>query len=281
MIKKRHVITARYNMHKLHAKGSKPYLVDGPGNEISGIPHFMWKSLSSVCLKLNAHACHTFFMSKKHIFFYLTYVLFSVSCATSSSNQKSKTTTQIKKSASVQAFEDRRKQVEDNRQSDKDLKRIEQKKQSMQNLNFRSYPQKASLKVQPSEGALKQLSYGQLYGELLAAHQRNDNAGFQVRFGAMMKNYSQTPLADDALYLAGLQQVGAKDYGSALKYFNQIIKEYPYSNKRVSALYAKGATYRKMNLDDQAGVIFGKVISQFPGSPESFRAANELRSIKK
>lgn len=186
----------------------------------------------------------------------------------------------VQKSPALVALEQRRKTLEEKRQDDRDRLRLLQKKSEMQTLNTRVNPQEKKLRIELESGQVAHLTDSQLYGELISHFERNDEIGFQSRFQMMMSKYSHSPLADDSLYLAGLQQVGIKNYGKALKYFNRLIQDYPYGNKTGAALFAKGAVYRKMNLDSLAMTNFKDVLKRYPGSPEAFRAQAELRLLK-
>lgn len=120
----------------------------------------------------------------------------------------------------------------------------------------------------------------QIYDELVQAYERNDELSFQSRFQNMMTEHSRSLLADDALYLAGMMSFSNKMYGRAIKYFSQILTDYPDSNRARAALFAKASAYRKMNLLPQSTEVFKEVKTRYPGSPEAKRADVELRIIK-
>jgi TolA-binding protein len=185
----------------------------------------------------------------------------------------------VQKSTALVDLEHRHKMLEEKMQDQKDQEKLRQRKADIQGLHLKSYPQEKKMRLEIESAKTSRLSDSELYSELVARFERNDEIGVQSRFQMMMSKYSQSPLADDSLYLAGLQQVGLKNYGLALVYFNRISKEYPYGNKVVAALFAKGAVYRKMNLPALAKGVFKSVTKKYPGSPESFRAQSELRLL--
>lgn len=184
------------------------------------------------------------------------------------------------KSASVVELEQRRKMREEKKQDQKDQALLLKRKSDIQGFQAKANPQDKKLRIELDSKSSVNLTDAQLYSQLVARYEKNDEIGFQSRFQMMMSRYPQSALADDALYLAGLQQVSVKNYGLALKYFNRIIRQYPYSNKTVSALFGKGAVYRKMNLDPMAKDVFKKVAGRYPSSPEALRAQAELRLLK-
>ncbi|MBK9323558.1 MAG: tetratricopeptide repeat protein [Bdellovibrionaceae bacterium] len=119
-----------------------------------------------------------------------------------------------------------------------------------------------------------------LYSELVAAFRRNDEIGFKSRLQTFLSKFAASSYADNTLYLAGRMALDNKNYAEAIKYFQKVITQYPRSNKVVAARLAKGVAYRKMNLAPQAKYVFQELKKKYPGSPESFRAENELKLIK-
>lgn len=125
------------------------------------------------------------------------------------------------------------------------------------------------------------LSELDLYAELIRSYDMNNEIRFFSRYHAFMKKYSQGSLADEAMYLAGLFSLSNKNYGPSLKYFNQILKQYPTSNKTSSALFGKGIALKKMNLAEESKLALAAVQKKFPGSPEALRAEGELKILNR
>lgn len=119
-----------------------------------------------------------------------------------------------------------------------------------------------------------------LYAEMVGASERNDEIAFKSRLQSLLARFPQSVYADNALFLAGRMAVDNGNYAQAMKYFSQIEKDYPRSNKVVSAKFAKAMTYKKMNLPEFALPTLKEVRARYPGSPESFRADAELKIIK-
>ena len=170
------------------------------------------------------------------------------------------------------------------------LRRLESDK-SFQREREMVLRKKALLEGKPMQGltphkekaatAIPSAKEQKIYEELVQAFERNDELSFQSRFQAMMMDHAKSVYADEVLYLAGMMAFSNKLYGRALKYFNQVLTEYPRSNRSRAALYAKAATYRKMNLQTQSTSVFEQVQKRFPGSPEAHRAALDLKVEKK
>ncbi|MES3038468.1 MAG: tetratricopeptide repeat protein [Bdellovibrionota bacterium] len=119
-----------------------------------------------------------------------------------------------------------------------------------------------------------------LYSELVATYQSNNEIAFKSRLQSFMQNYSKSTYADNALFLAGRMALENKNYPEALRYFHRITVQYPNSNKVVAAQFSKAVAYKKMNLNPQAKKVFTEITRKYPGSPEGFRAQNEIRLIR-
>lgn len=119
-----------------------------------------------------------------------------------------------------------------------------------------------------------------LYAELVSAYHADNEIAFKSRLQNLMNRFPQSSYADNALFLAGRMALDHNNYAEAIKYFAQIEKDYPRSNKVAAAKFAKAMTYKKMNLPDFATRNLQEVRKRFPGSPESFRAQVELKAKK-
>ncbi|MBC7370223.1 MAG: tetratricopeptide repeat protein [Bdellovibrionaceae bacterium] len=119
-----------------------------------------------------------------------------------------------------------------------------------------------------------------LYSEIVSAYRKNDEIGFKSRLQTFMTRFSQSSYADNVLYLAGRMAFDNKNYPESIRYYQRVITQYPRSNKVVAARLGKGVAYKKMNLSPQASFVFRDLRKKYPGSPEAFRAENELKIIK-
>lgn len=119
-----------------------------------------------------------------------------------------------------------------------------------------------------------------LYSEIVGAYQSDDELGLKSRLQHMLSRFPHSSYADNSIYLSGLMALNHQNYAEAVRAFSLIEKKYPHSNKLVSSQFAKGIAYNKMNLNALAKKVFIQVQTRFPGSPESFRAINELKLMK-
>jgi TolA-binding protein len=123
------------------------------------------------------------------------------------------------------------------------------------------------------------LSEIQVYRKAVEKYQQSDEAALTAYANLLLKKFPRSIYCDNALYLQGMLAFSEKNFGESLSSFQKILANYPKSNKAVSALYAKGVVFKKMNLDKQAVRILAEVVNKYPGSPESARAQVELKLI--
>jgi len=173
---------------------------------------------------------------------------------------------------------------EEAQQDIRDRNQVLNKKAQMESspsaVKLQARPQ--SKKIEMISGNDKNLkSDRELYGELVGSYDRNNEIAFFSRLQAFQERHAKSPLADDAVYLAGLMSLSNKNYGPALRYFNSVLKKYPQSNKASASLFAKGVTLKKMNLTEESRKSFAKVRQAYPGSPEALRADTELKLMKR
>jgi TolA-binding protein len=195
----------------------------------------------------------------------------------------------IAKSPHVIEMERKAKEREQARQDSEDMKRMlaQKRKQiglssSASSLRVSARPQDKKVVLAPvtggSDDSIK-ISDRELFEELSATYDRNDSFGFHSRYQMFERKFASSPLMEDALYLSGLMAVSEKSYGMALKQFNRILDEHPHGHKASSALFAKGAVLKKMNLTAQAKQSWALVQKRYPGSPDAARAEVELKIL--
>lgn len=117
----------------------------------------------------------------------------------------------------------------------------------------------------------------ELYQQIVERFRAEDEIGLVSRVQTMLRQFPLSAHADNALYLLGKHYYQQKDFPRSIRYLNQLERDYPNSNKLVSAKFIKAMTFRRMNLDEQAQGVFQDLVRRYPGSPEAYRAMNELR----
>ncbi len=144
---------------------------------------------------------------------------------------------------------------------------------------LRQINREIDLKAELTGKNLNKMNDDQLYAEILAQYQRGDTIVMKRALKILTQKYSNSPHADNALYITGYSALEKNRFAESLHYFEQLLKNYPGSNKAVSAEFAKGLAYRNMKLMSLAQKTFFKVRKKYPGSPESYRAENELKLL--
>lgn len=94
------------------------------------------------------------------------------------------------------------------------------------------------------------------------------------------RNYPGSVHLDNAYYLTGMLQFQSEQFPEALKSFNVVREKYIKSNKRPAAMFGMAMTYQKLNLESLAHKVLQKIVTEYPGSPESQRASLSLRMEK-
>jgi TolA-binding protein len=124
------------------------------------------------------------------------------------------------------------------------------------------------------------LNSRQIYEQVSEKYRSSDLKALEAYTNLLMTKYPRSRNADNALYLQGMLAFSIKSYAKSLESFQKIIQQYPHSNKVVSALFAKGILYKKMNLNSESENVLNTVKAKFPGSPESLRADAEEKTLK-
>ncbi len=147
----------------------------------------------------------------------------------------------------------------------------------------------ANAAPQPISGQTKRQSLGRtlpegekaIYLRLVEAYRKgNVKDAYKFR-DLMLKHYSRSIHADNALYLTGLLDYQRGRLAEAVANFGEVIKRFPKSNKRPAAMYAKSQAYSKLNLPDYSRNLLEQIKKEYPGSPESQRAMIDLRIKEK
>ncbi len=126
---------------------------------------------------------------------------------------------------------------------------------------------------------VEMLSEIDIYHKVVEKYQQNDEAALGAYANLLLKTHPRSIYCDNALYLQGMLAFSQKKFSESLSSFQKVLALYPMSNKAVSALFAKGVVFKKMNLNKEAVRILAQVVNQYPGSPESERAQVELKLV--
>jgi tol-pal system protein YbgF len=98
-------------------------------------------------------------------------------------------------------------------------------------------------------------------------------------FREYRKRWPDTELSDNALYWVGECLDAQGETEEALSIFNQVLEEYPASDKAAAAQLKKGLLYLKLGDKGQGVLNLQYVVYEFPGTQEAELARERLRSL--
>lgn len=132
---------------------------------------------------------------------------------------------------------------------------------------------KEKVKAQNNKGSTDEKF---VYSSLIEAYQRGLLSKASQLQQTLVKEHPQSVYSDNAYYLLGLLHFEKGYYSQAMKLFNDLLDKYPMGNKRAAALYAKAATYRRLNLAKFEQDLLKQIIKLYPGSVEAKRSVMDL-----
>lgn len=120
-----------------------------------------------------------------------------------------------------------------------------------------------------------------LYQAALEAYWKKDAKKLKRLSSIFTKSFSKSPFVDNVLYLKASLDFSQDDIRSALESLNQLVEDYPLSNKRVSADFLRAIILSKLNLVEQSQDVFQRIVRQYPGSFEAKQAKLQLIQVSK
>jgi TolA-binding protein len=96
---------------------------------------------------------------------------------------------------------------------------------------------------------------------------------------SLLQQYPNTSFADDARYEMANSYMILDDNVNALRLFAEISARHPNSSYVKSAMLKTGLIHFNQNQDERALESFKRVVSQYPGTPESQEALQTMRNI--
>jgi tol-pal system protein YbgF len=98
-------------------------------------------------------------------------------------------------------------------------------------------------------------------------------------FREYLKRWTDTELADNALYWIGECLDAQEKTDEALKLFSQVLEDHPASDKAAAAQLKKGLLYLKAGDKGQGVLNLQYVVYEYPGTSEADLARERLRSL--
>lgn len=99
-------------------------------------------------------------------------------------------------------------------------------------------------------------------------------------FTIYKSQFSESPLADDALYWIGECYFSQEKYNEAIDFFNELILNYPNGDKIPAAYLKKGISLAEQGKKDEALSVFKLLITKFPLEEETKIAQQKIRELE-
>lgn len=98
-------------------------------------------------------------------------------------------------------------------------------------------------------------------------------------FRQYLESFGSTDLADNASYWIGESYYRQKRFQDAIREFDNVVSQYPNSDKVASALLRKGYAYLELGEQSKGVVQLQNVIRRYPKSDEANLARQQLSSL--
>jgi tol-pal system protein YbgF len=99
-------------------------------------------------------------------------------------------------------------------------------------------------------------------------------------FTIYKSQFSESPLADDALYWIGECYFSQEKYNEAVEHFNELILNYPNGDKIPAAYLKKGISLAEQGKKEEALSVFKLLITKFPLEEETKIAQQKIRELE-
>jgi tol-pal system protein YbgF len=119
-----------------------------------------------------------------------------------------------------------------------------------------------------------------LYQSAYQAFQAGDLNNARSGFQALLQNFPESDLADNALFWLGEIALKENDLEKAKTFFQGVVDRYPLGNKVPDALYKLGVIEKERGNLSQAQGYFQKVIQEYPWSPVADKAKERMKEIR-
>lgn len=115
------------------------------------------------------------------------------------------------------------------------------------------------------------------YEFLLSSYQKQDLPQLKTRYLQFAKDFPDSSLRDNALFLVAQLMMEKGQWKESLKPLNGVLKSQLTSERWPAAIYGKGLAYQKLGQEKLAEKQWKILLKRFPGSKESQKAWVALR----
>lgn len=110
---------------------------------------------------------------------------------------------------------------------------------------------------------------------------KGDYVSAEIALREYIKDFPMGSYTDDAKYWLAESLFSQDKFSEALDIFNEIIVEYPGSEKMMESILKSGFSYQELGDLSSAEAIFMRVISDYPNSSASSLAEERLKKIRR
>jgi len=110
---------------------------------------------------------------------------------------------------------------------------------------------------------------------------KGDYVSAEIALREYIKDFPMGSYTDDAKYWLAESLFSQDKYSEALDIFNEIIIEYPGSEKMMESILKSGFSYQELGDLSSAEAIFMRVIRDYPNSSASSLAEERLKKIRR
>ena len=110
---------------------------------------------------------------------------------------------------------------------------------------------------------------------------KGDYVSAEIALREYIKDFPMGSYTDDAKYWLAESLFSQDKFSEALDIFNEIIVEYPGSEKMMESILKSGFSYQELGDLSSAEAIFMRVIREYPNSSASSLADERLKKIRR
>ena len=110
---------------------------------------------------------------------------------------------------------------------------------------------------------------------------KGDYVSAEIALREYIKDFPMGSYTDDAKYWLAESLFSQDKFSEALDIFNEIIVEYPGSEKMMESILKSGFSYQELGDLSSAEAIFMRVIREYPNSSASSLAEERLKEIRR
>ena len=127
----------------------------------------------------------------------------------------------------------------------------------------------------------KKLTESELYERALGYYRDGHYEEATAGFKGFLKLYPKSNLADNAHFWIGECYGALKRYEEAILAYQRVINGYPKGNKVPIAMLHQAFAFEKIDDKTTAGIVFKKLLKNFPDTKEAEIAKGRLEQKKK